>query len=404
MLNEHCLTGLKVLDFTRALAGPSCTRMLAEMGAEVIKIEAAPDGDMTRRLSCFSNDRSHYLIQWNLNKKSVCVDLRTAEGISLVKSLVPKVDIVVENFRPGVMAEMGLGYEDLCKMKSDIVLCSISAFGQTGPMAKNPGYDYIAQAYAGITSMIGEPDEAPCIPLVGLGDASTGVHAALAITSAMLYHARSGKGQHLDVNLLDVYFSYHEVNVHQYVGSKGEIQPTRGGQHMSYVSPAGIYKASGGYIIILAFMQHWADLCRAMERPDLVDHEIFGDDTRRTEHRFELVPIIEEWLQSFNDVDSAMQVLNDHHVPSAPVLTVAETLDNPHLQARGSVQTVVDPIAGEVTFPRMPIRFSAFPENIDYVAPSLGQHNVEILKDWLGMSQSTIDGLAAKQIIQSKDS
>ena len=403
MLNEHCLTGLKVLDFTRALAGPSCTRMLAEMGAEVIKIEAAPDGDMTRRLSCFSEDRSHYLIQWNLNKKSVCVDLRTEEGISLVKSLVPKVDIVVENFRPGVMAEMGLGYEALCEMKSDIVLCSISAFGQTGPMATNPGYDYIAQAYAGITSMIGDPNDAPCIPLVGLGDASTGVHAALAITSAMLYHARSGQGQHLDVNLLDVYFSYHEVNVHQYVGSKGEIQPTRGGQHMSYVSPAGIYKASGGYIIILAFMQHWQDLCRAMQRPDLIDHEIFGDDALRTEHRFELVPIIEQWLLSFDDVESAMKVLNDHHVPSAPVLTVAETLENPHLQARGSVQTVVDPVAGEVTFPRMPIRFSAFPTHDDYLAPTLGQHNEEILKDWLGMSQSNIDALSAKQIIQSKD-
>ena len=249
MINEHCLTGLKVLDFTRALAGPSCTRMLAEMGAEVIKIEAAPDGDMVRRISCFNDDRSHYLIQWNLNKKSVCVDLRTAEGLALVKSLVPKVDIVVENFRPGVMTEMGLGYDALCEMKQDIVLCSISAFGQTGPMAKNPGYDYNAQAYAGITSMIGDPDEAPCIPLVGLGDASTGVHAALAITSAMLYHARSGNGQHLDVNLLDVYFSYHEVNVHQYAGSNGKIQPTRGGQHMSYVSPAGIYKATGGYIL-----------------------------------------------------------------------------------------------------------------------------------------------------------
>ena len=128
-MNEHCLTGLKVLDFTRALAGPSCTRALAEMGAEVIKIEGAPDGDMTRRLSCYQNDRSLYLIQWNLNKKSVCVDLKSQEGRELVKSLVPKVDVVVENFRPGVMAGMGLGYEDLCKLKPDIVMCSITAFG-----------------------------------------------------------------------------------------------------------------------------------------------------------------------------------------------------------------------------------------------------------------------------------
>lgn len=403
MLSEHCLTGVKVLDLTRALAGPSCTRMLAEMGADVIKIEAAPNGDMVRRLSCFNNERSHYLIQWNLNKKSVCIDLRTDEGLDLVKALVPKVDVVVENFRPGVMAEMGLGYEDLCSLKPDIIMCSISAFGQTGPLSKNPGYDYIAQAYAGITSMIGEPDKAPCIPLVGIGDASTGVHGALAITSALLYHARSGKGQHLDVNLLDVYFSYHEVNVHQYAGSGGKINPTRGGQHMSYIAPAGIYRASGGFIMILAFMQHWKDLCTAMQRPDLLDHELFGDDTSRTEHRYELVPVIEQWLQSFPDVDSAMEVLNAHHVPSAPVLTVAETMDNAHLNARGSIQTVHDAIAGDVRFPRMPIRFSAFPDESDYAAPKLGEHNEEVLKHWLEKSDEEIAKLASHNIIQSKN-
>lgn len=403
MNQEHCLTGLKVLDFTRALAGPSCTRMLAEMGAEVIKIEAAPDGDMVRRISCFENDRSHYLIQWNLNKKSVCVDLRSEEGMALVKSLVEHVDIVVENFRPGVMTEMGLGYADLCAIKPDIVMCSISAFGQTGPMAENPGYDYIAQAYAGITAMIGETDGAPSIPLVGIGDVSTGVHAALAITSAMLYHARSGKGQHLDVNLLDVYYSYHEVNVHQHAASKGEINPTRGGQHMAYISPAGIFKGTNGYVMVMAFMQHWKDLCAAMEKPELLNHEKFGDDAVRNEHRFELVPIIEQWLQTFPDVDSAVEKLQKHHVPSAPILTVADTLNNEHLQARGSVQTVQDSLAGDVTFPRMPIRFSAFPNNPDYAAPKLGEHNEEVLRDWLGKTSEEIDALTRSNIIQSKN-
>lgn len=403
MHTEHCLTGLKVLDFTRALAGPSCTRMLAEMGAEVIKIEAAPDGDMTRRISCFSNDRSHYMVQWNLNKKSVCLDMRTPEGLAIAKSLVEHVDVVVENFRPGVMASMGLGYEDLCAIKPDIILCSISAFGQTGPLSKLPGYDYIAQAYAGITSMIGDPDGAPSIPLVGLGDASTGTHGALAVTSAMLYHARTGKGQHLDVNLLEVYYSYHEVNVHQHIGSKGEINPIRGGQHMSYVSPAGIYKATNGYIMILAFMQHWKDLCTAMQRPDLIDHEIFGDDALRTEHRFDLVPIIEGWLQTFPDIDSAMYVLNANGVPSGPILTVAETVTAPHILERGTLKTVDDPVAGKISFPRLPIRFSAFPQDPDFRAPKLGEHNAEILKSWLGKSDGEISELEKKKIIQSKN-
>ena len=403
MVGEHVLSGLKVLDLTRALAGPSCTRMLAEMGAEVIKVEAAPDGDMTRRLSCFKNNRSLYFIQQNRNKKSLCLDLRSSEGLDIVRALVPQVDVVVENFKPGVIRDMGLGYEDLTALRDDIILCSISAFGQSGPLAFNPGYDYIAQAYAGVTSMIGETDDAPCIPLVGLGDVSTGVHAALAITSALLYRARSGHGQHLDVSLLDVYYSFHEVNVHQYVGSEGQIEPTRGGRHMSYVSPAGIYAARDGYVLIMAFMQHWQDLCAAMERPDLLDHPVFGEDHSRTEHRMELVPIIEDWLASFDGVASAVAKLNQHGVPCAPVLSVAETVDHPHLVARGTVQTMHDPLAGTFRAPAMPLRFSAFPEQADYRAPTLGQHNEEILRGMLDKSVAEVTDLEQRNIVQSKN-
>ena len=181
---DHLLSDLRVLDLTRALAGPSCTRMLVEMGAEVIKVEPAPGGDMVRGISVFRNDRSLYYVQQNRGKKSLCVNLRNPQGLALLTELIPQVDVVVENFKPGVIANMGLGYERLKELKSDIILCSISALGQSGPLANTPGYDYIAQAYSGVTSMIGEPDDAPYIPLVGLGDVSTGVHAALAIVSA----------------------------------------------------------------------------------------------------------------------------------------------------------------------------------------------------------------------------
>ncbi len=234
---DHVLSDLRVLDFTRALAGPSCTRMLAEMGAEVIKVEPAPIGELARRLSNYRNNRSLYYIQQNLGKKSLCANLRDPRGLALVTELIPKVDVVVENFKPGVIAEMGLGYERLKEMKSDIILCSISALGQSGPLANKPGYDYIAQAYSGVTSMIGEPNDAPYIPLVGMGDVSTGVHAALAIVSALRYRDRTGEGQHLDIALLDVYYHYHEVNVHTYSGSGETIQPTRAGRHMTYVCP-----------------------------------------------------------------------------------------------------------------------------------------------------------------------
>ncbi len=245
---EHVLSDLRVLDLTRALAGPSCTRMLAEMGAEVIKVEPAPNGDMIRRISVFGNNRSLYFVQQNLGKKSLCVNLRDPRGLALLAELIPKVDVVVENFKPGVIAEMGLGYERLRELKSDIILCSISALGQSGPLADKPGYDYIAQAYSGVTSMIGEPGDALYIPLVGLGDVSTGVHAALAIVSALRYRDRTGEGQHLDIALLDVYYHFHEVNVHAYSGSGGAIQPTRAGRHMTYVCPGGVFRGKGGYL------------------------------------------------------------------------------------------------------------------------------------------------------------
>lgn len=161
---EHVLSGIRVLDLSRALAGPSCTRMLAEMGAEVIKVEAAPNGDLVRGISKLrGNDRSLYYIQQNLGKKSVCVNLRDPRGMAIVAALVPKVDVVVENFKPGTMAEMGLGYERLREMRKDIILCSISALGQSGPLARLPGYDFIAQAYSGVTSMIGEANGTPYI-------------------------------------------------------------------------------------------------------------------------------------------------------------------------------------------------------------------------------------------------
>jgi len=399
---EHILTGLKVLDFTRAVAGPTCTRMLAEMGAEVIKIEAAPGGDLVRGVSVFKNDRSLYYIQQNLNKKSVCMDLRDPRAIEMIKELVPRVDVVVQNFKPGVMAGMGLDYDSLKVLREDIILCSISALGQTGPLALKPGYDYIAQAYAGITSMIGDPESPPYIPHAAIGDVSTGVHAALAVTSALLYHARTGKGQHLDIGLLDVYYHCHEVAIHQYSGSGGAISPNRTGRHMGYVAPAGIFEATDGFVLIMAFMHHWKDLCAAMERPDLIEHEIYGDDALRVEHREEAAAIIEAWLQTLPDVDAAMAVLESHNVPCAPILSVAETVTHPHLVQRGTVRTITDRLAGEFQIPGNPLRFSEFPDPPDYEAATLGQHNRQVLREVLGKDDTAIDRLYEDGVLVEK--
>lgn len=399
---EHLLTGIRILDLTRALAGPTCTRMFAELGAEVIKIEAAPRGDMVRGISQLRGDTSLYLIQQSLNKKSVCVDLRKPEGLELVRDLVPHCDAVVENFKPGVMADMGLSYEDLCQLKSDIILCSISALGQRGPLAQKPGYDYIAQAYAGITSMIGEPDEPPHIPLAALGDVSTGVHGAFAIAAALLNRARTGQGQHLDIALLDCYYHCHEVNVHQCSGSEGAINPSRSGRHLTYLCPAGIYRVPGGNIMLAAFMHHWADLCAAMGRPELVDAEKYATDAARLERREEVIALVEDWLSGFSGVDAAIEKLEAHSVPCAPVLSVAETLTYPHLVERGTVRKVSDMAGGEFHIPGMPIKTSGYSDNPPYTAPTLGQHNRQVLSEILGCGQADIDSLYRAGILQEE--
>jgi crotonobetainyl-CoA:carnitine CoA-transferase CaiB-like acyl-CoA transferase len=401
---EHVLTGIRVLDLSRALAGPSCTRMLAEMGAEVIKVEPAPNGDFVRGLSKLrGNDRSLYYIQQNLGKKSVCLNMRDPRSLAIITALVPKVDVVVENFKPGTIKEMGLGYERLREMRRDIILCSISALGQSGPLATLPGYDFIAQAYSGVTSMIGEAGGTPYIPLVAVGDVNTGVHGALAILAALRYRDRTGKGQHLDVGLLDVYYHCHEVSVHQFSGSNGKMKPSRQGPHLNYVAPAGVFKATGGWIVVMAFLHHWKDLCKAMGRPELVDDPKFGTDTGRLANRDETIKLIEDWLATFPDRDSAVAHMQSNAVPCAPVLSIEETVSHPHLRARGTVRTVEDRFVGKFEIPGFPLRFSEFPENLPLEAATLGQHNAEVLHDLLGRSDREIEELrTAKVLVEGK--
>jgi len=394
--------GLRILDLTRVLAGPSCTRMFAELGAEVIKIESAPDGDMVRQFSKMRNERSLYFVQQNLGKRSLCVDLRKPQGIELIKALAKRVDVVVENFKPGTLAAMGLGYEVLKELKPDIVLCSISAMGQTGPLAHKPGYDTIAQGYSGVTSVIGEPGRPPSIPRIAAGDVSSGVHGAFAVLAALYNRDRTGKGQHIDIGLLDTYYHYHEINIHQYSGSNGEMKPTRGGRHLGYVCPSGVFNANGGYVIVMAFAHHWKDLCAAMGRPELAKDERLATDAGRLAHLDEVVDTIETWLQTFPDRESAIAKLEEFQVPVAPVLSVEETVSHPHLRARGTVRTINDRIAGEFDIPGNPVRFSDYKPDPQLQAPTLGEHNEQVLSEVLGLDESRIGELRSQGVLFQK--
>jgi crotonobetainyl-CoA:carnitine CoA-transferase CaiB-like acyl-CoA transferase len=399
----HVLDGYKVLDFTQFIAGPTVTRMMAQMGADVIKVEIAPDGDRTRVLPYYRDHRSGYFIQQNLGKRSLCLDVKNPAALAILKELVPKVDVVVENFAPGVIARMGLDYETVRSLNPRIVMCSVSTFGQQGPLAHLPGYDFIAQAYSGITYMTGEADGPPYFPAAALGDVSTGVHAALAVVAALLHRERTGEGQYLDIALLDAYFHCHHTTIQMYSLSGGEIKPERSGHHLAYSAPCGMFKGREHYIIIIAGVEHqFAQLCNAMGQPELARDDRFRTSPRRMKNLPALIRVIEEWLASMPSDDAVMERLAEYRVPAAPVLSPDEALALPHLRQRGTVTTVDDPILGSFDLPGFPLHFSSFPEPAGGGAPLLGQHNEEILTGYLGYSRERVGELESAGILHRK--
>lgn len=399
---KHVLDGYKVLDFSQIVAGPTCTLMLAEMGAEVIKVELAPTGDGARLGPVVIEGRSGYFVQHNRGKKDLCLDAKTQEGLTILKQLIAKVDVLVENYAPGVIGRLGLGYDVVSKINPGVVMCSISAFGQKGPLAHEPGFDWVGAAYSGITSMGGEKDGSPVFPMVAMGDVSTGAHAMGAICAALLYRERTGRGQHLDLSLLDTYAHYHEASFQMYSLSKGAIAPTRSGSHSWYASPAGVFKGRERYMILIAPLeQHWSKLCEAMGQPGLARDPRFTDNASRLSNLKELVAIIEGWICSQASDDAALAKLKEHHVPVAPILSVAEAQQHPHLRQRGTVRTVHDRILGDLDVPGFALRFSEFPTPLELQAPLLGEHNAEILTQWLGYTTEEVQELERKGILRS---
>jgi CoA:oxalate CoA-transferase len=398
--SERMLEGYKVLDFTQVLAGPTTSRYLAEMGAEIIKVEIAPNGDISRGVPFLRDGRSAYYIQQNRGKKSLCIDLKKPAGLALLKELVRKVDVLVQNFAPGVIERIGLDYDTVNKLNPKIVMCSISALGRTGPLAGRPGYDWIGSAYSGVLDMTGFPDRTPVFPQAGIGDVSTGVHAMGAILAALLFRERTGKGQHVETSLLDCYFSYHEANVQILSASRGAQVPQRAGSHHYLVCPAGIFNGKQNPILIIAGLdQQWAGLCRAMGRPDLVADPRFKDLPTRAANAEELKRLVQDWIDALSSDEELMGLLEENRIPCAAVLTVQQAMAHPHLRERGTVRTVNDRFLGEFDVPGFPLRFSAFPEPLELEAPILGQHNAEILHDYLGYPPERISQLEAEGIL-----
>ena len=403
------LTGYRVLDITQFVAGPTCTRIMAEMGAEVIKVELAPNGDHGRSSGLRARGeeyedctQSTYFAQHNHSKKSLAIDLKSSRGQELIKKMIPKIDVLVENFAPGAIARMGLSYDVSKEINPRLIMCSISMAGQSGPLSQQPGFDYMASAYAGITSQIGEPGQGPVQVPIAMGDSATGVSAAMAVGFALLHRERNGEGQFIDCSLLDTYVQMHEDLIPR-VGIRGKSAlPLRSGSQHFNGGPTGVFHVGdGSYVQIMLMPYQWKRILAAMNMPELADDPRFKSPYDRRSNRTELKDIIETWMATLSDRDAVLEALNAERVPVAPILTIVDTIELPHLRERGSIREINDPYLGTFPIPGQPPGFSKWTYNSDLTAPLLGEHNEEILHDLLDLSLDEIKALKDEHVLVS---
>ncbi len=405
--SPRMLEGYRVLDFSQFVAGPTCTRLLAEMGAEVIKVELAPHGDRVRADGLKSqapelkdSNYSTYYVQHNHSKLSFAIDLKQPRAKELVMAMLPSIDVVVENFAPHVIDRLGFSYEAIRKVNPKIIMCSISMAGQTGPLSYKAGYDFIGQAYAGVTDGIGQVDGPPAMTTMAIGDVSTGVASAMAIGFALLHRERTGEGQYLDASLLDTYFHMHEKSV-PVVSLRGDkFRPTRSGSLHPDGGPTGAFHYRDGQYVFLTVPPHqWPQLVRAMGMPELASDPRFRSARGRRDNKEQLRDVIEKWLSGFATRDDALAALDKERVPCAPVLSVNDSIKHPHLNERKTVRWVNDPILGRIAIPGMPVKFSAWPDRVDLHASRLGQDNERVLRELLKMDHNQISKLYEEGIL-----
>lgn len=392
---DHVLSGIRVLDFSQVLAGPFCTMNLADFGAEVIKVERPGTGDGSRIFGPLVNGNSGYYALVNRGKKGVAIDLK--KGRDVIHDMVKSCDIVVENFKPGVMAKLGLGYEDLKKVNPRIIYCSISGFGQTSPMRDLPAYDIVAQGMSGMMSITGYPDTPPARVGSSLGDVSAGLYAVTGIMMALYYRERTGQGQYVDIAMLDSVFAFIETNVVRH--TIGGVHPTRVGARHPLSAPFDIYRCKDAYVIIaVASDPHFAKLCEMIGRPDLARDPRFDSDPHRSENDVALKEILESFLKDYT-VAEAMEMMRQRSIPCGPLCTVDEACQNPSILERDMLVEVDQPGMGTIKITGNPMKLSATPPDAKHAAPLLGQDTVQVLRDIFGYSGEQIKQLRANQII-----
>jgi crotonobetainyl-CoA:carnitine CoA-transferase CaiB-like acyl-CoA transferase len=391
------LHGLKVLDLTRVLAGPFATQILGDLGARVLKIESLPNGDETRKFRPLVNGESHYFLSINRSKSSLAVDHRKPQGAAIIRRLAAQSDILVENFRPGVMEHRGLGYEELKKINPRLIYCSISGFGMTGPLKDFPSFDLVTQAWTGALSINGEAGGNPIKLGLPMGDLVGGIFGAIGILSVLQERNRTGLGRLIDVSLFDGLIGLLGY-LPQLAFATGSNPKPVGSGHPN-LTPYGVYSAKDGNIAIACLTEgFWINLCKALERPDLIDDPRFSAAESRTDNREELDKIISSVTRT-RSVDELRDILTRGDVPNAPILGILEALSHPQALARDLIQECHHPIAGDIKLVGRPLKFPGMNEEPLQPPPTLGQHTNDVLAEELNYSPSEIETLVREGVI-----
>ncbi len=390
------LENIKVIDLTRTLAGPFCTMLLGDMGADVTKIEEPERGDETRGWTPFWNDVSTQFLSFNRNKRSLSINLKEKEGVDIVLSLAAKADVMVESFRAGALERMGLGYEAVSRLNPGIVYCSVSGYGRTGPMAEMPGYDLIIQAYSGLMHLTGEPDGLPLRVGFSLVDLFTGMMTYGSILTALRHRDNTGEGQWIDSSLLDgqvAAMSYHATG---YLAS-GREPHRMGSGHPSIVPYQSFPSTDGFFILGCANQGLWERMCHAIGRPEFLDDPRFASNTTRVEHRAECVELLAEIFRT-ESTAYWVKLITGAGVPCGPINRVSQVVNDPQVLARDMVIDMPHPEVPDLRVPGPPLKLTGSPPTVRRHPPLLGQHNEEILTDE-GYSPEQISGLLEKGVI-----
>jgi crotonobetainyl-CoA:carnitine CoA-transferase CaiB-like acyl-CoA transferase len=388
------LDGVRVIEFTALIAGPSCARYLADHGAEVIKIERYPDGDVSRSSNATTIARTAMYVQHNGGKKGLCVDLSKPEGLEIARDLVRGADVVIEAFTPGVMARLGLGWDDCRALNPRVIMCSISGFGQSGPNAHRPGYAHVAHSMTGwlaMQSLYRDPPEAPRGPGIAIADVMTGVTAFGAVCAALFRRERSGEGEYIDVALFDSLFAANDMSLQQCLLT-GEAEVF---YHPVHTTQDGWLTANIG-----PDFRAWENVCKAMDRADLLTDPRFATQKAVMANRVEATQLVQQWLAGLTTAEAERRLVA-HHVVAGPVMRIEEAVRQPQVSARRLVTEVDDPMLGRIEVINSAVKYTNTEATVRGHAPTLGEHNESVLREVLGYDAARIDALQAAGVLRS---